>query len=95
MLSTLAGTGLSTVEQAAAKNLSCINEISPNEQRLLRDCEPTPTPRPIIYVLQVVDDDPPPPAMIKNGESKGGGAHGRGQDHEAPAGGGGPNGAAN
>ena len=90
MLAVLAGLGLSSVG-AEAKNLSCITGISPNEQRVLRDCEPTPTPKPVIYVLEVVDDDPPPPATVKHGEGgKGNGDHGG--DHDAPAGGGDPNG---
>jgi hypothetical protein len=95
MLAVLAGVGLSIAAEAVAesKNLSCISEISPNEQRLLRDCEPTPEEE-IVYVLEVLDlppPPPPPPIPIKNGEGgKGGGAHGHDRDHDAPAGGGDP-----
>jgi hypothetical protein len=92
MLAVLAGLGLSSGGAVAADNLSCISETSPNEQRLLRDCEPKPEEE-IYYVLEVLDlpPPPPPPFPIKNGEGgKGGGAHGHDQDHDAPDGGGDP-----
>jgi hypothetical protein len=102
MLAVLAGLGVSSfgTVSAEARNLSCISEISPNEQRLLRDCEPEPV---LSYhaVLEVPDEPPPPPPLLpnKNGEGgKGGGTHGRDKDHDAPGGGGdpgGPHGAAN
>jgi hypothetical protein len=94
MLAVLAGLGLSSfgAVSAEARNLSCISGISPSEQRLLRDCEPKPVEEEIVYVLEVLD---PPPARIKHGEGgKGGGVHGD-SDHDAPAGGGDPNSAAN
>ena len=50
-----------------------------------------------VYVLEVLDPPPPPPepARIKHGEGgKGGGVHGD-SDHDAPAGVGDPNSAAN
>lgn len=95
MLAVLAGLELSSfgAAPAEAKNLSCISEISPNEQRLLRDCGPE--PEEIYYAVEVLiqppPPPPPPPIPIKNGEGgKGGGTHGHDQDHDAPAGGGGP-----
>ena len=101
MLAMLAGLALPSIGTASAeaRNLSCISEVSPSEQRLLRDCEPKPEKEEIVYVLEVIDPPPPPPepAPIKHGEGgKGGGVHGD-QDHDAPAGGGnsgGPNSAA-
>ena len=94
MLAATAGFGLTVAGEAMAeaKNLSCISGIAPNEQRLIRDCEPEPEPD-IFYVYEVpVQPPPPPPIPMKNGESgKGGGAH-PGHDHDAPAGGGEPGG---
>ena len=99
MFAATAGLGLSIADEATAKNLSCISGLAPNEQRLIRDCEPKPTDPVIIAVIQAPPPPPPPPIPIKNGEGgKGGGGHGRDQDHDAPAGGGdpgGPHGAAN
>jgi hypothetical protein len=99
MLAVLAGLGLSVpaTAKAEAKNLSCISGIAPNEQRLLRDCEPK--PEPILYAIEVLNEVPPPstpPVARKNGESgKGRGADGNaGRDHDAPNGGGGTAGAA-
>jgi hypothetical protein len=101
MLAVLAGAGVSIAAVAVAepRNLSCITDISPNEQRLLRDCEPK--TEEIYYAIEVLNQlppPPPPPITIKNGESgKGGGVRGE-RDHDAPTGGGdpgGPHGAAN
>ena len=103
LLAVLAGLGLSSfgAVSAEAKNLSCISEISPSEQRLLRDCEPEPVEEEIVYVYEVPVEPPPPPpepARMKHGEGgKGEGVQGD-KDHDAPAGGGnagGPNSAAN
>jgi len=79
---------------AEAKNLSCITDLSPNEQRLLRDCGPKPEEIFYVYEMPVAPPPPPsPPLFIKNGEGgKGRGAHGHDQDHDAPAGGGDPGG---
>lgn len=102
MLAMLAGLGLSSFGSvsAEARNLSCISGLAPNEQRLIRDCEPEPEDEEIIYALEVLNPPPPPPepARIKHGESgKDGGTRGRDNDHDAPSGGnaGGPNSAAN
>ncbi len=94
VLAVLAGLELSSfgAGSAEAKNLSCISGISPNEQRLLRDCEPKPEEE-IYYLIEVLNEPPSPPppppesARRKHGESgKGGGVKG-GKDHDAPAGG--------
>lgn len=94
MLAVSAGVGLSIAAEAVAEseNLSCITDVSPNERRVLRDCEPKPEEE--LYVIEVLNQPPPPPPPpipIKNGEGgKGGGTHGHDQDHDAPAGGGDP-----
>jgi len=90
MLAVLAGLGVSSsgAAMAEAKNLSCISGVAPNEQRLIRDCEPKPVESNIIVVIQ--PPPPPPPLLVKHGESKDGGPRGQGQDHDAPAGGGDP-----
>lgn len=73
MLAVLAGFGASGAGAAEAKNLSCITGISPGEQRLLRDCEPTPqVVEEIVYVYEMPVPPPPPPpepARMKHGES--------------------------
>ena len=101
MLAVLASLGLSgfAAMQAEAKNLSCISGISPSEQRLLRDCEPEPAEEEVFLVYEMpVPPAPPPPEparMKKHGEGgKGSGVKGD-KDHDAPAGGGDPNSAAN
>lgn len=92
MLAVLAGLGVSGAGAAEAKNLSCITGISPSEQRLLRDCEPTPqVVQETVYVYEMPVPPPPPPepARMKHGESgkekgsfgrdkNGGGSHGGG-----------------
>ncbi len=96
MLAMLAGLGVSATGAAEAKNLSCITGISPSEQRLLRDCEPTPQVVEevvLVYEMPVPPPPPPPPAepaRMKHGESgKEKGSFGRDTN---PGGGGGGNG---
>jgi uncharacterized membrane protein YgcG len=73
MLAVLAGLGVSGAGAAEAKNLSCITGISPSEQRLLRDCEPTPqVVKETVYVYEMPVPPPPPPpepARMKHGEN--------------------------
>jgi hypothetical protein len=91
MLAVLAGVGVSIAAEAVAesKNLSCITDLSPNEQRLLRDCEPAAVETYYLYgpIGAPPPPPPPPPIPTKNGEGGKGGAQ-RDKDHDSPAGGG-------
>jgi hypothetical protein len=89
ILAVLAGLGLSSfgAVSAEAKNLSCITEISPNERRLLRDCEPTPDEEEIVYVIEVMDPPPTPSSTLWMKHGEGGKGRGGDRGRDAPGGG--------